>query len=248
MRTTYEDVLAWYAGLDDETRSAELADFALDFGYNSTKLEHSDVHYEEARELYEEGTVTAYTGDVRSLTSLANQQVAFEWMMRQLVRGRRVDEALLMEMHQFIAGGTFSRRQLADGERPGTYKKSDYFARETHEVGALPAECPRLTRELLGEVNEELDRLTPTRALTVAAYLHNQLVSIHPFSEGNGRVARELSNYILLWGGHPPICIYKDRRDRYFSELEAFDATGDLEPFKDFLREETLESWAERVR
>ena len=49
MRTTYEDVLAWYAGLDDETRSAELADFALDFGYNSTKLEHSDVHYEEAR-------------------------------------------------------------------------------------------------------------------------------------------------------------------------------------------------------
>lgn len=248
MRTTYEDVLAWYASLDDETRASELADFALDFGYNSTKLEHSDVHYEEARELYEDGTVTAYTGDVRSLTSLANQQVAFEWMMRQLARGRRVDEDLLMEMHRLIAGGTFSRRQLADGERPGTYKRSDYFARETNEVGALPAECPRLTRELLAEVDEELDRLTPTRALTVAAYLHNQLVSIHPFSEGNGRVARELSNYILLWGGHPPICIYKDERDRYFAELEAFDDTGDLEPFKEFLREQTLESWAERVR
>ena len=97
--------------------------------------------------------------------------------------------------------------------------------------------------------DEELQRdISPARALTVAAYLHNQLVSIHPFSEGTGRVSRELSNYVLLWADHPPIIIYKDDKDEYFAELEAFDETGDLEPFKEFLKRETVESWGSRVR
>lgn len=245
---TYEDVCLWWEGLDPATRSAEIDEFALEFGYNSTKLERSDVHFEEAREIFERGTVTAYTGDVRSLTSLANQQVAFDLILRNLARGERFDEELLLKTHRLVAGGTFSRRQLADGEFPGTYKRSDYFVRETKEVGALPEECPALTRELLAEVDEELDTLTPSRALTVAAYFHNQLVSIHPFSEGTGRVARELSNYILLWGHHAPICIYKEDRNEYFGELEAFDETGDLEPFKAFLRKEAVKSWESRVR
>ncbi len=246
---SYESILAWWEALPGATKAVEIEDFALEFGYNSTKLERSDVHYEEAREIYEEGTVTAYTGDVRSITSLANQQVAFDWMLRQLSRKTPVDETFLLKMHSLVAGGTFSRRQLADGEFPGTYKRSDYIVRETHEVGAPVEECPRLTRDLLKEIDDELRaQITPTRALTVAAYLHNQLVSIHPFSEGTGRVARELSNYVLLWADHPPIIIYKDDKDEYFAELEAFDETGDLEPFKEFLRKETVESWSSRVR
>lgn len=246
---TYERILDWWEGLSASTKAAEIDDFALEFGYNSTKLEHSDVHYEEAREIFEVGTVTAYTGDVRSVTSLANQQVAFDWMLRRLAQRTPLDEEFLMRLHRLVAGGTFSRRQLADGEFPGTYKRSDYIVRETHEVGAPVQDCPRLTRELLAEVQEELDAdLSRTRALTVAAYLHNQLVSIHPFSEGTGRVARELSNYVLLWADHPPIIIFKDDKEEYFAELEIFDETGDLEPFKEFLKAQTIESWSSRVR
>ncbi|MFQ8866783.1 MAG: Fic family protein [Eggerthella lenta] len=49
----------------------------------------------------------------------------------------------------------------------------------------------RVQEALLSESAEK-------NALTIAAYLHAQLVDIHPFADGNGRTARLLMNYVLL--------------------------------------------------
>ncbi|WP_394803528.1 Fic family protein [Niabella hibiscisoli] len=46
--------------------------------------------------------------------------------------------------------------------------------------------------------------------MTLAAMLHYKFVRIHPFDDGNGRLARLLLNYVLLKNGYTPVVIKSD--------------------------------------
>jgi Fic family protein len=59
-----------------------------------------------------------------------------------------------------------------------------------------------------------------TKGLLVAAAAHTWFVTIHPFIDGNGRVARLLLNLILMRYGYPIAIITKDDRLRYYDALE----------------------------
>ena len=61
---------------------------------------------------------------------------------------------------------------------------------------------------------------------------------------GNGRVARLLMNMALLSMGQPPIVVREQDRIAYYGALDAFRTDGDLVPFREFLRGESLMTWA----
>jgi len=56
-----------------------------------------------------------------------------------------------------------------------------------------------------------------------AAYLHHRFSQIHPFQDGNGRVARALSSLVFIKAGWFPLTITRDNRARYISALERAD-------------------------
>jgi hypothetical protein len=56
-----------------------------------------------------------------------------------------------------------------------------------------------------------------------AAYVHHQLAAIHPFIDGNGRLARLLMNLILLRSGYPIVNIHREDRPRYYEALSFAD-------------------------
>ena len=60
-----------------------------------------------------------------------------------------------------------------------------------------------------------------------AAWLHHRFTQIHPFQDGNGRVARCLATIVLLHAGRFPLVINRDQRAEYIAALEEADA-GDL--------------------
>ena len=64
-----------------------------------------------------------------------------------------------------------------------------------------------------------------------AAWLHHRFTQIHPFQDGNGRVARALASLVFLRAGWFPLVIVGSGEDRnaYIRALEAADA-GDLAP------------------
>ena len=62
-----------------------------------------------------------------------------------------------------------------------------------------------------------------------AAWLHHRFTQIHPFQDGNGRVARALATIVFLKAGWFPLVINSDQRDEYISALEAADS-GELGP------------------
>ncbi|MFR5828366.1 MAG: Fic family protein [Adlercreutzia equolifaciens] len=141
-----------------------------------------------------------------------------------------------------LTRGTYDDARGAKGERPGTFKKGDY--RVADDVGAAPEEVPGLVKALAAEVQEALlSESAEKNALTIAAYLHAQLVDIHPFADGNGRTARLLMNYVLLKLNGAPCTISADDRLAYFGALDAFHQEGELVPFIDFCRIQTLKTW-----
>jgi len=62
-----------------------------------------------------------------------------------------------------------------------------------------------------------------------AAWLHHRFIQIHPFQDGNGRMARTLASLVFLRVGWFPLVIHRDDRDVYIDALEEADR-GDLNP------------------
>ena len=69
----------------------------------------------------------------------------------------------------------------------------------------------------------------------IAATFHYRFVRIHPFDDGNGRMARLLMNMILIKHGYTVALIRRENRDEYFSELELADKTERLTHFIDYI-------------
>ena len=63
---------------------------------------------------------------------------------------------------------------------------------------------------------------------------HEKLVTIHPFSDGNGRTSRLLMNLLLLKAGYPPVVIRPEDRPAYFDALEAT-RFGDRPAYSSFM-------------
>ncbi|WP_419163357.1 Fic family protein [Candidatus Palauibacter sp.] len=68
---------------------------------------------------------------------------------------------------------------------------------------------------------------------------HWSFVHIHPFDDGNGRTARLLTNYLLLWKDLPPIVIKSRDRDRYIGALRRADAGNGI-PLAQFMLTQLL--------
>jgi|GEM_PF-1186181 len=84
--------------------------------------------------------------------------------------------------------------------------------------------------------------------LQLGAIIHFLLVTIHPFKDSNGRVARIIHSLILLKSGYTLFVFDPDKKNRYFDMLEA-GRKQDIEGFVDFILEEyknALETVAER--
>lgn len=93
------------------------------------------------------------------------------------------------------------------------------------------------------QVASEMDKLVETHAEHIAkqiptevqaAWLHHRFTQIHPFQDGNGRVARAITSSILVKDGLFPLVVTRDHRKIYLDALEAADE-GELKPLVDLV-------------
>jgi Fic family protein len=74
-----------------------------------------------------------------------------------------------------------------------------------------------------------------------AAYAHYAFICVHPFTDGNGRVARALASVFLYRRPGVPLVVFADQREAYLDALEAADA-GRPGPFTDFIAERVIDT------
>jgi Fic family protein len=95
--------------------------------------------------------------------------------------------------------------------------------RQTFIDYANPEDVPALMGDWLALLNGGGAPSEESAALTAYANLHLAFVRIHPFCDGNGRMARLLSNLPVLQGGWPPILIPSTRRFEYIRLLAHYE-------------------------
>ena len=110
---------------------------------------------------------------------------------------------------------------------------------------SVPAQMGDFGRWLSDVSVPDADAFASVSAIFAAAAAHTWFVTVHPFIDGNGRVARLLMNLMLMRHGYPIAIITKEDRLRYYDALE-FSQASDLTPFAILLTEcieESLEEY-----
>lgn len=111
---------------------------------------------------------------------------------------------------------------------PESHAKHQGRYRESYiQVGNHQAPEPRRIFSLMDSMFYNLAEIQ--NSVIKAIYLHHEIVRIHPFADGNGRVARLLESWILMYSLYPQIMITTiQERKKYIHELaHSFKALAD---------------------
>ena len=177
--------------------------------------------------------------NARSL--ITDQREALEMVM-DVVGGRRdLTTSWLKELHQRLVlsqstcealdpFGNTVQNELLKGQwkvQPNNPKRPDGSVHEYCPPEFVQEELERLFD--WHRVHEERLRDAPE---VLAAWLHHRFTQIHPFQDGNGRVARALTAAVFLKAHYLVLVIRDQDRERYLDALESGDA-GDLGPLVD---------------
>lgn len=158
-------------------------------------------------------------------------------------------EAWIRRLHEVLCQPQASYKALTPQgwvESPlpkGEYKRQPNHVRQAD--GSAHAYAPvDLTA---AEMHRFVDQLNSTELeiahpVLQAVYAHYWLVAIHPFADGNGRVARALASVFLRRAAHIPLLIWADQRVEYFDALEAADRGG-RQTFVDFVFDRAIDAF-----
>ena len=119
--------------------------------------------------------------------------------------------------------------QKVDAEEAGRYSSHQRFISGSSLALPSPAEIP----SRMGDFARWLEAVPAGPEAAFDA--HEALVTIHPFSDGNGRAARLLMNLLLLRSGFPPVVLRPEERPAYHDSLEAVQLRGDRNSYYLFL-------------
>lgn len=166
---------------------------------------------------------------------LKDQEAGVQLIMDCVSGNRPLTKGLVHELHAVltaheettIAVDQFGKRVEIPLMR-GRYKEHPNNPRRPD--GRMHEYCPPL--QVDSEMEELLGRLGVYEAedpVIAAAWVHHRFTQIHPYQDGNGRVARCLITYVLLRAKLLPLVVDRDLRTEYIEALEVADA-GDLSP------------------
>ncbi|PKV51909.1 Fic/DOC family protein [Aquimarina sp. MAR_2010_214] len=99
---------------------------------------------------------------------------------------------------------------------------------------------PRHVESLINQVNSEITKTkTIEDVFNLSFDAHYQLVTIHPFADGNGRVSRLLMNYIQGYHQMPLSVVFQEDKNEYYKALEETRINEDISIFRGFMLDQT---------
>ncbi|MDR3011966.1 MAG: Fic family protein [Chitinispirillales bacterium] len=135
--------------------------------------------------------------------------------------------------------------QAIDEKNAGIWRTKNIIVTGTNYVFPVHGQLDSFMNNLIKWTDAERANLHPIR---FAALLHLKFVTIHPFIDGNGRVARLLMNLALIQDGYTPTIIPPILRQDYLTAIRAYQQHGDEDIFCEFMAERTYECHKEIAR
>lgn len=215
----------------ESARSAKAYD-----AYHSSSIEGYRLSLDEVSILLGGGGEGGPTiEDVRTRLAVIGYGIAFDRLMSQ-VEGAGgamgLTEALALDLYADLFTPSVEAGIVSPEDLSG-WRRSPVFIRDTLFVPPGPEKVA----PMLDLIFDELERLPREAGLLRATLVHLWFVWVHPFPDGNGRVARFLMNTALLAGGRPWLTIRVEQRGAYFEALRAAQLDGDYRTFARFIAE-----------
>ncbi len=206
--------------------------FTVDFNYNSNHIEGNTLTYGQTEILLLFGKIIgeAHVRDVQEMTAsnvglrMMTEEATMKGMPLTQNFIRTLHKTLLREdytMYRTLPGGVQTSYVIHAGQyktRPNSVitRYGDRFEYAT------PEETPGLMADLVDWYNsaEQEGKLSPVE---LAALFHYRYIRIHPFEDGNGRIARLMVNFILTRHDYPMIVIRSRKKGEYLEALHQTD-------------------------
>jgi Fic family protein len=209
--------------------------FRIGMTYSSNALEGNSLTETETKIVIEDG-MTIGGKPVKDHMEALGHSEAYDLLFR-LAKGQSITEANIKELHRLFY-------YRIDSKEAGKYRRQKVIITGTDFIPPAPDKIPELMKSFIAGIPERKAQQHPVE---FAAIIHKELVTIHPFIDGNGRAARLLMNLALLQAGYPLAIIPPVLRRDYLDTLNKTHK-GDNEPFINFIAGVCYESAKEYLR
>ncbi len=198
----------------------------LQHTYHSNAIEGNTLTLPETKLILEEGITTGGKTLSEHLEAINNAR-AFDLVVDLAKKKKMIDNDTIRRIHEIVMAGIL--------EDAGKYRNKNVRIEGTTNAPDW-SKITGLMDELIKKVS--WSKMHP---VGTSAFLHHGFVSFHPFTDGNGRVARLLTNMYLMARGYPPVVLKKGDKTRYYRSLKAAEA-GNPAPFANFIAKAVDES------
>jgi Fic family protein len=197
--------------------------YKIELTYTSNAIEGNTLTRQETAMIVEKG-ITVEGKSITEHLEATNHAKAYEYIRDlHLHNIGDITERIILDIHAIIL-------RNIDTMNAGVYRNIPVRIAGSTVALPNPLKVPELMREFIVWL-QKFDG----DPVETAIEAHFKLVSIHPFTDGNGRTARLLMNLILMSTGYPPAIIGKEDRKQYIDSIEKGQLKGDLSDYYPFM-------------
>lgn len=200
--------------------------------YHSTTMEGYRISREISDAIVRGETFSGAPGDQATLEAamaIQGYSIAFNEVLDHARRKTPVDTDAILDLHEALFRPGVDAG-ITDSAALRGWRTVSVGLRGWRHVPPNPKKIPDLIGGLERFIAQE-----HLSAVTRALLVHLEFVTIHPFLDGNGRLGRLLTNYVLLGAGLPWVTVRSDERTPFFKSIERAQVDGDTTPFAQFL-------------
>ena len=184
----------------------------IEYTYESNRIEGNTLTLQETALVVNEG-VTISGKSMREHLEAINHAEAISYIKDIAKQDIEISERTIKEIHALILHGI-------DRENAGRYRTVPVMISGSTHIPPQPYLIEKQMEDFILRFKQmEAEKVHP---VLIAAYLHDELVRIHPFIDGNGRTSRLLMNLYLLRHGYVIITLKgsNDAKVNYYKALE----------------------------
>lgn len=205
----------------------------LEYTFDCNRIEGNTMTLLETGLVVNEG-LTIAGKSMREHLEVINHQEAIAYIKDLMQKNISLNEREVLSIHNLILRGI-------QPENAGRYRKVQIMIQGSAHMPPQPIVVPKEMEDFFIWFETTKNNLHP---ILLAAETHERLVSIHPFSDGNGRASRLVMNLILLQHGYIIANIKGDydSRMQYYQALETAQNKNNKEDFLLFIAQMEKES------
>lgn len=200
--------------------------YKIELTYNSNAIEGNTLTKQETALVVEKG-LTVEGKTLQEHLEATNHAKAIDFVKNLILSKKTrqdISENDILEIHKIILTGI-------DDHNAGKYRNIAVRISGADVILPNPMKVPELMTDFIQWLNQKNN----DHPAKISADAHLKLVSIHPFTDGNGRTARLLMNLILMQTGFPLAIIQNKNRKQYINALEKAQTKNETDDYYDLI-------------